>query len=230
MPCLARPFVRAVKIVARPDDNVHPSPGALECYLRCMWVHPAVCKLVAMNLSSFAASVGSRPLIFAASVGLKATLFASPSDLVCGPLQVTVVGPAEGKLWCDPIGILTPCQYFRFRRLHWHFYETIAASPPCFPEIGRQNYRFSLLWEMCPEIMGIPQDLSEQGPKVYWVVSHVPFRRSFLAKLTPSSTSTSGLPYIFRRLLLEPRDARLEQECLPMDMCKNEGKAEIGAT
>jgi hypothetical protein len=26
------------------------------------------------------------------------------------------------------------------------------------------------------------------------------------------------------------RDARLEQECLPMDMCKDEGKAEIGAT
>jgi hypothetical protein len=29
----------------------------------------AVCELVAMNLSSFAASVGSRPLIFAAIVG-----------------------------------------------------------------------------------------------------------------------------------------------------------------
>jgi hypothetical protein len=39
-----------------------------------MWVHIAVCELVAMNLSSFAVSVGSRPLIFAAIMGSYALL------------------------------------------------------------------------------------------------------------------------------------------------------------
>ena len=53
-----------------------------------MWVYIVICKLVAMNLSSLAANVGSRPLIFAASVGSKPMLFASPSDLVCRLLHL----------------------------------------------------------------------------------------------------------------------------------------------
>jgi hypothetical protein len=43
---------------------------------------------VAMNVGSLAVSVGSQPLIFARIVGSKLLLFASPSDLVCGPLQL----------------------------------------------------------------------------------------------------------------------------------------------
>jgi hypothetical protein len=53
-----------------------------------MWVHLAVCELVAWNVSSLAASVGSQPLIFAQIVGSKVTLFASPSLTVCRPLHL----------------------------------------------------------------------------------------------------------------------------------------------
>ena len=53
-----------------------------------MWVRGAVCELVAINLGSLAATVGSQPLIFAWIAGSKPPLFASPSDLVCGPLQL----------------------------------------------------------------------------------------------------------------------------------------------
>jgi hypothetical protein len=40
-----------------------------------MWVGIAVCELVAMNLSSFAVSVGLQPFIFARIVGSKPLLF-----------------------------------------------------------------------------------------------------------------------------------------------------------
>ena len=56
-----------------------------------MWDRVAVCELVAMNLSSFAASAGLRPLIFAAIVGSNVTLFASPRLTVCGPLHLPTV-------------------------------------------------------------------------------------------------------------------------------------------
>jgi hypothetical protein len=59
-----------------------------------MWVYIAVCKLVAMNVGSLAASVGSQPFIFARIAGSKRLLFASPRDLVCGPLHLA---PAEAE-------------------------------------------------------------------------------------------------------------------------------------
>jgi hypothetical protein len=55
-----------------------------------MWVHITVCEQVAMNLSSFAVSVGSRPLLFAEIVGSKSALFASPPLTVCKPLQLAI--------------------------------------------------------------------------------------------------------------------------------------------
>jgi hypothetical protein len=68
-----------------------------------MWAHIAVCELVAVNLSLFAASVGLRPSIFAASAGSKPPLFASRSDLVCRPLQVGVL-MAVVPLSRQPVG------------------------------------------------------------------------------------------------------------------------------
>jgi hypothetical protein len=56
-----------------------------------MWVQRAVCKLLASNMGSLAANVGSQPLIFAEIVGSQTTLFASPSNLVCRPLQLVTI-------------------------------------------------------------------------------------------------------------------------------------------
>jgi hypothetical protein len=53
-----------------------------------MWGHIAVCKLMAMNLSPLAASVGSRTLLLAAGVGSQGTLSVGPSLAVCRPLQL----------------------------------------------------------------------------------------------------------------------------------------------
>ena len=66
-----------------------------------------------MTLRAFAASVGSRPLIFAGMVGSQSPLFASPPLTVCRPLQlvlnvafynmvVRVLVPLEVELEPDP--------------------------------------------------------------------------------------------------------------------------------
>jgi hypothetical protein len=79
---------RGVVTRAQLEDDANASPGKRLLDLQRMWVQRAVCRLLAMNLSSFAGSVGLRPLIFAESVGSKSTLFASPLLTVCKPLHL----------------------------------------------------------------------------------------------------------------------------------------------
>jgi hypothetical protein len=57
-----------------------------------------------MNLSSLAASVGSKPFIFAAIVGSKSPLFAGPGATVCRPQLLPVVEEKRrpGILHADP--------------------------------------------------------------------------------------------------------------------------------
>ena len=81
-----------------------------------MWVHGAVCRLVAINVSSLAVSVGSQPIIFARIVGSKPPLFASPSlavfellHLAVGSTLYTFFCPSRVKefsrdQWCDQLG------------------------------------------------------------------------------------------------------------------------------
>jgi hypothetical protein len=84
-----------------------------------MWVHLAVCELVAMNLGSLAKSVGSRSLIFAEIMGSKSALFASPSLTVCRPLHL-IRSSYRFEAW-----LLSLQQYrlgleHRLARLHLH--------------------------------------------------------------------------------------------------------------
>jgi hypothetical protein len=82
------PINRIICVQVNEEPDFFRTGKSSELYVHQLWVHIAVCELVAMNLSSFATSVGSRPLIFAAIVGSQSTLFASPSLTVCGPLQL----------------------------------------------------------------------------------------------------------------------------------------------
>jgi hypothetical protein len=67
-----------------------------------IWVHIAVCELVALNVGSLAAIVGSRPLIFAVIVGSKSPLFAGLSAAVCEPLHLTI----DSQAFCPDNTIL----------------------------------------------------------------------------------------------------------------------------
>jgi hypothetical protein len=59
------------------------------------------------------------------------------------------VGPTEGKLRCDPVGVRTCGQYYRFPLPHWHFCTTKAFYSPFFLQFGPQNYRFLPFTEIC---------------------------------------------------------------------------------
>ena len=53
-----------------------------------MWVHNAVCRLVARNVGSLAVIVGAQPRLLAPNVGRKQLLFAGLGATVCGPLHL----------------------------------------------------------------------------------------------------------------------------------------------
>jgi hypothetical protein len=55
-----------------------------------MWVHIAVCRLVAPNVGLLAMIVGPSLLLFARIAGWKLPLFASPSLTVCEPLHIAI--------------------------------------------------------------------------------------------------------------------------------------------
>jgi hypothetical protein len=70
----------------RPDAS---TDGPAFC-VHGIWVHMAVCRLLAFNVGSSAASVGLPPRVLARNVSRKQRLFAGPSAAVCGPLQIPI--------------------------------------------------------------------------------------------------------------------------------------------
>jgi hypothetical protein len=70
----------------RPDAS---TDGPAFC-LHGIWVHMAVCRLLAFNVGSLAAIVGLHLSLLARNVSRKQPLFAGPGAAVCGPLQVSI--------------------------------------------------------------------------------------------------------------------------------------------
>jgi len=77
-----------VETRARPEDDVNSSRGKRILNWQRMWIQSAVCRLVAWNVSSLAAIVGSQACLLALNVGRKLLLFAGLGATVCGPLHI----------------------------------------------------------------------------------------------------------------------------------------------
>jgi hypothetical protein len=68
----------------RPDAS---TDGPAFC-VQGIWVHMAVCRLLAFNVGSLARIVGSRASPLPPNASRKRPVFTGPSAAVCGPLQI----------------------------------------------------------------------------------------------------------------------------------------------